>query len=142
MIKLTSGHTITLESLSQEKTYANLLEGLPRAKFNDEIIERWRKEAVKSEHQRVVLINPVRRPGPTKFSTPGDDAAWGPIENLPQIVCVGMFQSSRPVRKQQAHFSLLNIVWFQDQFALPIDAGVMAQIAKLDWEHLAYNWTV
>ena len=60
---------------------------------------------------------------------------------MPLIVCVGLFQSN-PVRHEKEDSSLLDIVWFQDRFALPIDFGVVCQIQKLDWERLAYNWTL
>ncbi len=141
MIKLESGWEVSLESLRQEKTYANVLEGIPRTKYNNDIIERWRSEAVKHERQRVVLIEPVRTPVSSHFNQPGIEAMFGPPECLPKIVCLGLFQSG-PVRNEREDFSLLNILWFQDRFALPIDHGVVAQIQKLDWEKLAYNWTI
>ena len=140
MIKLESGRTIDLESLKQEKTYAGLLEGMPRKDFNDRIIEGWRRQAVPYEGQKMALIDPVRRPGATGLPRRGDEL-WGPPEFLPAIVCVGMFQST-PVRNEREDFSLLIIVWFQEAFAMPIDPGVVAQIRKLDWETLAYNWTM
>ncbi len=137
MIKLESGREIGLESLNQEKTYANLLEGLPRIPFNNHIIEGWRR---RYESSGLVVIEPVRKGDPNPKGQPDDDI-WGPVEFLPPIVCVGMFQSE-PVRNEREDFSLLNILWFQDTFALPIDPEVVAQIRKLDWENLAFNWTM
>ena len=141
MIKLESGREVTLEALQQEKTYANVLQGMPRTKFNNDIIERWRRKAIQHEHQRMVLIEPVRTPGPARFTRPSTDQELGPPEFLPSIVCVGLFEST-PVRNERQDSSLLHIVWFQDRFALPIDLGVVRQIQKLDWEKLAYNWTL
>ncbi len=42
---------------------------------------------------------------------------------------------------EREDFSLLNLVWFQDSLALPIDLGVVTQTRRLDWENLAYAWT-
>lgn len=144
MIKLESGREITLEALRQEKTYASLLVGVPRTMFNNEIIERWRKEVVPDGHQGLALIEPVRRPGRPGISMlnqPDVDERLGPPELLPAVVCVGLFRST-PVRNERGDFSLLNILWFQERFALPIDSGVVARIQKLDWENLAYNSSV
>jgi len=139
MIKLDSGREITLESLRQEKTYDGLLEGLPRTTLNNGIIERWRGDY---ESSGLVLIEPVRKKAdPNWKDHPGMEEIWGPVEYLPPIVCVGRFESG-PVRNEREDFSLLNILWFQNTFALPIDPEVVAQISKLDWENLAYNWTM
>jgi len=32
------------------------------------------------------------------------------------------------------------VIWFQDDFALPVDAQVLAHIQSLDWEVLATDW--
>ena len=141
MIKLESGREVTLEALRQEKTYADT-EGMPRTTDNNKIIEMWRRRAIQNEHQRMVLIEPIRTPGPgSPFARPSADQELGPHELLPSIVCVGLFQST-PVRNERQDCSLLHVVWFQDRFALPIDPRVVCEIQKLHWERLAYNWTL
>ncbi len=138
MIKLQSGRTIFLEKLHQEQTYAGMLEGTPRKALNDRTIARWQKQILEHEGDRGVLIEPVRRTIPSGLA---GNEMFGPAEVLPDIVCVGLFHSS-PVRNEPEHFSLLSILWFQDDFALPIEPSVVEQIRKLDWENLAYNWTL
>ncbi len=126
MIKLESGRSIDLEMLRQEKTYAALLEGLPRRSLNDRIIERWRRRAEEDEGQRAVVIPPVRKPSPKSRFVDADERL-DLAEYLPSIVCLAMFQSE-PVRQERLDFSLLNIVWFQDAFATPIDPSVIEEI--------------
>ncbi len=139
MIKLDSGRTIRLHSLNQELTYAALLEGIPRNENNDRMIEVTRREAAAKCGHEVIVIDPVRRPGPNARN-PSAEEAWGPTEYLPQVTCVATFESS-PVRNAREDCSLLVIVWFQETFAMPIDPGVLNQIRKIDWEKAAFNFT-
>ncbi len=100
MIKLESGREIRLERLNQEKTYANLLKGLPRITFNNHIIESWRR---RYESSGLVVIEPVRKRDPNRKGQPDDDI-WGPVEFLPPIVFVGMFQSEPVLPSRSFHF--------------------------------------
>jgi hypothetical protein len=36
--------------------------------------------------------------------------------------------------------SSLVIIWFQNDFALPIDPAVVEQIKAIDWDSAAYDW--
>jgi hypothetical protein len=89
--------------------------------------------------QQAVLIEPLPRPGPKRGDTKAD--IRGPTEFLPAVTCQEMFESS-PVRGELASYSLLLIIWFQERFALPIDADVVVQIQKADWETLAFNYFI
>lgn len=55
-------------------------------------------------------------------------------ETLPPAAYIGQFDSGELNRRDSVPYSSLAIVWFQDDFALPIDASVQAQIERLDWE--------
>jgi hypothetical protein len=140
-IKLESGRTIEVYSINQEQTYAALFEGTPRKSHNDDIIESCRQSAVEKYGKPVIVIDPVRTLGPSSFSDPKADKLWGPREFLPEVTCYGMFQSY-PVRSEREDHSFLLIVWFQDTFAFPIDAGVISGIRKVDWEASAVNWSL
>jgi hypothetical protein len=37
-------------------------------------------------------------------------------------------------------YSSLAVAWFQNEFAMPIDAEVLNQIRKIDWERHAKDW--
>ena len=140
-ITLESGRTIEVYSINQEQTYAALYEGVPRKSNNDHTIEGCRREAVEKYGQNVIVIDPVRTPGSSSFPDPRADQLWGPRESLPAVTCYCLFQSD-PLRNEREDHSLLLIVWFQDTFAFPIDAGVLARIRKVDWEASAVNWSL
>ena len=138
-MKLKSGRVITLESLNQEKTYGGLLEGIPRKEMNDRIIERCKRQAIGEHNHSIYLVEPVRRIEPR--SDDPNLAHCGPAEYLPNIVCYGMFSSARLGDNKMQDESRLVIVWFQNRFALPIDAAVWAQIEQVNWEEFAGGWT-
>ena len=52
---------------------------------------------------------------------------------MPEVVCAGIF-SSIPC----GHSCVL-AVWYQDEFALPIDKRVIIQLSRMDWERYCYN---
>jgi hypothetical protein len=138
-LKLHSGISIWLDSLQQSRTYGGLLVGFPRTESND-----WHIEAVlHNEAQRNVhgarphLIVPPRR---DFFCEPGDmkpirERGAGPVpEWLPAVTCIGTFEG--PSRLPQ-HSATLKVVWFQDEFALPILEPVLSELLRLDWDALA-----
>jgi hypothetical protein len=43
------------------------------------------------------------------------------------------------VRDPSKHFSVLTVVWFQDEFALPIQEPSFTKLLDLDWESLALD---
>jgi hypothetical protein len=54
---------------------------------------------------------------------------------------VGVFDSFPPARDQLEHGSSLTIVWFQENFALPIDKTVLDSIQAIDWNAVAWDWS-
>lgn len=61
-------------------------------------------------------------------------------ERLPDVACMGVFDSVGLNRKESEPYSSMVIVWFQDKFALPIDEGVLSQIRRQDWDERAKDW--
>ncbi len=131
-LKLDSGRVIHLYQLFQSPTYAGLLEGQPSASLNKEIIE----EAMRHVGEKLwnagtpYLIEPVIqvRAG---YSTP----------SLPPAVCLANFECFQGVSgTDDGYMSSLSLVWFQDDFALPIDPLILDMIKAVDWESLARDW--
>lgn len=131
-LKLYSGRVIHLCQLFQSPTYAGLLEGQPSASLNKEIIEK----AMRDVGERLWnagtphLIEPVIqvRAG---YSTP----------SLPPAVCLASFECFQGVSDpDEGYMSSLSLVWFQDDFALPIDPLILDKIKAVDWERLAEDW--
>jgi len=133
-IALNSGRTIFLTKLFQYQTYWSLLLGLPDKSMNDEIIEFSMKKA-RSQTQNVepFLIEPEYNrykldTGIAKLHLLRD----GVVDFLPIITCIGTFESVKGLEN-----SFLTIIWFQDEFALPIEDSAKQQLLSVNWENLA-----
>jgi hypothetical protein len=139
-LTLNSGRSITLARLNQVRTYAGLLEGTPNADSNSMIIEGSTRNAQKLANGALQVIAPPRR---DYFRQAGDMSGiasrkrgWIP-EWLPMITCIGSFESIGNLRDPNMDLSVLTIVWYQDEFALPILEPALSQILALDWEATA-----
>jgi uncharacterized protein (TIGR02996 family) len=139
-IRLRSGRTVSLRELRQFHVYEGVLLGLPTAQENQEIIERL----LTDERNRPLggepyLIRPTetpiedRREGPYRYGKP---------VALPSIGCVGRFLSFQPARDSERQGSDLVVIWFQAEFALPIDPNVWEQLLGVDWDRHAtdFDW--
>ncbi len=140
-LALLSGRTVILRALHQSMTYDVWLEGAPSAWSNDRIVAGILQEAKQycAGGARPLLIPPVRR---DFLREPGDMARHVSLrgrvpEWLPMVICMGVLQDEFPVRDQSKTLSVLTVVWFQNEFAPPIDAGVFEQLLVIDWERLA-----
>lgn len=61
-------------------------------------------------------------------------------EWLPEVTCVGVLRCSFPARDPDKDGSMLTVVWFQDEYALPIDESVLSQLQTIDWEEVATDF--
>jgi hypothetical protein len=55
-------------------------------------------------------------------------------------VCVVRLDSHQPVRDQSKHLSGLGVVWFQADFAFPIESAALEQLQSIDWDRHAVDW--
>ena len=129
-IKLRRGE-VQVVGLRQGLVYNGLLEGLPTKGMNRQIIE----DLLAAERQSGAephLIVPVETPITSHRPYPPGEPA-----SLPGVFCVARLQADHGER-----YSSLAVVWFQHDFAFPIDKTVLDQIACLDWAKLAttYEW--
>jgi len=53
------------------------------------------------------------------------------------VTCVGYFQDTQPTRDPSKHLSILTVVWFQDEFAMPIESFILEQLRAIDWDQAA-----
>jgi uncharacterized protein (TIGR02996 family) len=142
LMTMRSGRTITLEALDQRKTYAGLLAGTPDRESNDHHIRSALMEAERHcvQGARPHLIPPPRRdyrrePGdmqPLVDRSPHHIPEW-----IPAVQCIGSFEGTP--RDPNMHLSVLTVVWFQDEYALPIREPALSQILDLDWKSLAVD---
>ncbi len=133
-IQLVSGRTIYLRSLRQWQIYAGLLNGLPTVEMNSRLIESLVSEEGKRWGVEPHVLPPVVRP--IEYRS-GEKYPFGEPAALPEVGCVAYFTSLEPARDRGQDYSAMLIIWFQDEYALPIDPGVLNGIQALDWERLA-----
>ncbi len=129
---LSSGRRIYLRELRQYGTYEGLLEGLPTAERNREQVERLVLEYTgKPYAAKPYLIRPVETP--VEYHRPGR-YPFGTPSALPQITCIGRFDSLHAARNKGSDLSGLVVLWFQQHFAFPIDHAAFVGIHAIDWE--------
>ena len=125
--------TATVERLEQSLTYAGLLEGLPTKKSNDRTLDWIRRDAGSTG---VILIEPARR---DFLRRPGDMSRVASIRDEPPewlpMVHVSMTLSAPG--DSGNHCSVLRVIFFQDDFAPPLDESVAAALQDVDWERHA-----
>jgi hypothetical protein len=134
--QLRSGRTIGLCEFRQCLTYEGLLEGLPTEEMNQRTINALMSSPkTRSYDVPPYLIPPVEKPVPFHH---GDKYPFGTPSALPSINCIARFKSE-PTRKGNGDFSGLTVIWFQDDFAFPIDPAVIEQLESIDWDLYAGN---
>ena len=57
-------------------------------------------------------------------------------EWLPLVRCIGVFQSDA-LSSESMDASCLTVVWYQDEFVMPIAPSIMAELQSLGWDALA-----
>ena len=62
------------------------------------------------------------------------------LQRLPLLTCFARFISDPLGAEPDEDGSELGIVWYQDEFAMPVDEVVIEQIKTLDWEKLAVSY--
>lgn len=146
-LRLASGRKITLNKLTQSRTYAGLLEGTPAKWSNDKAIQRALDDAHRDSWSKgePLLIPPERRdyqqrPGdmqPVLDRQTARDIKHVP-EWLPEVECVGIFDSISPARDENMDASSLTIAWYQDNFG--INPQAVERLRLVDRERYAHDW--
>ncbi|WP_165251336.1 hypothetical protein [Paludisphaera soli] len=133
-----------LDSLNQQRTYAGWMEGVPSRRWNDSIVQASLKEAGRGAEDGAIplLIEPARR---DYLRKPGDMAGHRTMrgqapEWLPEVTCIAVLRDTAPARDPSRDGSTLTVVWFQDQYALPIEESILRQIQSIDWEQAAADY--
>lgn len=126
-IRLRSGGTISCKRIRQWQTYTGLLEGLPTRQMNQSTIDQLMKE----ERERgwwagePYLVPPVVTP---IDYLQGKKYPFGDPEALPGVGCVARFGAPAP----NACSAELTVIWFQDEFAFPMDPRVVEHLEGID----------
>ena len=131
------GVASTCVNYGSAEFYEGLLEGLPTTAMNRRRVEGIIAECRGKWHgEEPLLIQPTEKPIEWERDTPypfGEPAA------LPKIVCVARFYCLEPARDSSKERSDLQVIWFQEEFAFPIDADVLDRLRAMDWEQHAVD---
>ncbi|GGS88417.1 hypothetical protein [Streptomyces chromofuscus] len=136
-VVLSSGRSIELTELRMSSTYGGMLEGHPCEPVNDMKINALVRGAERAyPTTRVHLIPPPRE-------YPDEGAgAFGPVEVLPAVGCVGAFHSTSvdEAHDPVQYRSRLTVVWFQATPDVPSGHEADAGLLGLAWERLAQDY--
>ena len=137
-INLDSGRTIHLARLYQYLAYEGLLEGVPSRRLNEVIVKQALNVAKAGAKQFLGMSSTPHlfSPSVTPLDVESSPVGPGPFEQLPATICIGQFVAEdSPVRHSSASF-----VWFQPEFALPIDKAVESAIQNINWDNVAVSF--
>lgn len=140
-IRLNSGRSIELRKLDQILTYEGLIEGLPTTRMNQRLIASTLENVLlpyrkANREANVYLVPPTEREIKYEREKP---YPFGDPSELPAVKCIATFLSDTPARDESQWISWLVIVWFQEQFALPLDEDIEAHIKSMDWDAVAVD---
>jgi|CXWL01.1.fsa_nt_gi hypothetical protein len=134
--QLASGRNINLIGINQRETYAGFLEGMPTKEINQLLIKEAVEAAKQLWNEAPYLIEPIETPIIWKREYP-----LGIPASIPGKVCISQLRSFYPRGENMGlsglEYSLLTLVWFQDEFAFPIDDSILEKIHSLDWDRYA-----
>ncbi len=128
IIKTYEDRNLTLTALHQDQV-GRMLEGHLSKIFIDSI-EQY---AIRKAEDLFDCTTPYL------FQYPKSNNSWE--EYAPKTQCIARFESNVIQQKKlQYDYSEGVIIWFQDHFALPIQADILEQIQKLNWNKIGTNY--
>lgn len=138
-IVLDSGITIYLDCLFQYRTYAGRMEGLPNRLKNGLLIDRVLRYA----EEKLWQGGKPHLRAPREIPVPIPEGHWFRLDGvsefvkIPPVASLATFEALMPAHDPDADCSSLKVVWFQDEYGLPVAAALLRQFQTLDWRALA-----
>ena len=125
------GIEVNITQIRQSLTYKSQLEGIPSPQDNLKIIEQA-AQTLKSYTglDEIFIIKPAMVPVPLDILMPYDQTK----ETLPKITCMIKVMHHQAWRDTEMDYSELGILWFQQEFAFPIDQEVLKQMADIPFK--------
>jgi hypothetical protein len=120
-ITCANGIQARLLGLEQHSTYRELLDGAPTHELNDRLLSGI------AEYQGRIPTHLVK---PAETVLEGKGTPRRPVVVLPERQCTGLFEAGT---------HRLQIVWFQDGWAPPIDPAVIEKLTTLDFMASAFD---
>ncbi|MFJ2948707.1 hypothetical protein ACIO8H_13910 [Streptomyces sp. NPDC087226] len=133
-VVLASGRPVDLSALHMSSTYGGLLEGYPCKPLNDRRIDALVRMANRSFPGSQVHLIPPPREYPDQYA-----GAFGPVEVLPSVACVGSFRAEAldPSHDRALYRSRLTVVWFQPTASVPSGHDAEPGLLEVNWDTLA-----
>jgi len=135
-ITLSSGRSISLDSVRMSSTYTGFLEGYPFKRLNDRRVASLLRTAEEAHPGIPVHLLEPPRTNPE----PDWKGAFGPQELLPAVSCIGLFTGDAVAQEQFLYISRLVVAWYQPTPELSAPADAVPGLAELPWEELAQDW--
>lgn len=132
-IVLASGRSIDLAELRLASTYGGMPEGYPCRPVNELRIKGLLSSAEQASPTTPVHLVPPPREYPDQYA-----GAFGPVEMLPPVACVGTFRSA-PL-DPRLYGSHLTVVWFQSGAWVPSGCDAEAGLREVPWEKWARDY--
>lgn len=132
---LVNGREIRLHELRQVLIYSGSIGGPPTTSVNRNIVAQIRENPTNHLFGQVPYVIPPRE----TLLELAQPLSYGTAAVLPGVRCIARFEALDPTRDGAGDYSVLVVAWFQDEFALPVDAQVLAHIQGLKWDELATN---
>jgi hypothetical protein len=126
VLKLDSGLYIRLTNLSQWETYGGHLAGRPSSEGNQKLITGAQRYA----HDVLQF-----QPSPTLI---GFKNLHKPPPLLPFKAVCAAFECDYMPLASHADFTRLSLLWFQDEWAMPINPLILNEIQRIDWHKNAH----
>ncbi|MGW7423200.1 hypothetical protein ACWGJB_24710 [Streptomyces sp. NPDC054813] len=137
-VVLASGRSIGLSHLRLSATYDGLLEGYPYQAVSDRHVNGLLSSAAAVfPHSPTHLV-----PRPREHREDHRRGPFGPVEILPPVGCIGLFESDpvSPDHDPVLHRSSLTIVWFQTIPQPPSGHDADQGLREVAWEKLAQDF--
>lgn len=148
-IILDKNRIISILSLYQWQTYRDLLAGLPTESINESVIKGVIDKAKEiCEIKEVFLIEPTQTPIEINIKL-----SYGDPIMLPKTACIAEILYCEINDERIEDISLLDLlsstirsnkyvelslVWFQEEFCMPIDEKVIKQMEEIEWKKYDY----
>lgn len=113
-----------------------MLEGYPCKPINDMKVSGLQRQAERAFPSTPVHLVPPRREYPDQTAY-----AFGPVEVLASVACIGVFRSTAVASEldQVLHRSALTVVWFQTVLDVPSGEDADLALRGIRWEELAQD---
>lgn len=114
-------------------TYGGMIEGYPCARINDLKVAWLRRQA-----EQASSSGPFHLVTPSRAYPDEPAGAFGPVEVLPSVACVGVFGSAALDPAMDG--SSLVVAWFQPAPEVPSGEDADPGLRGIPWEELAQDY--